>query len=113
MGMGNSRKSLILQGEVTPLIMEIKMNKWDFENLKDDIARLNEVRLDQLTEFIEQCQINLNHSKKFKVGDHVRVGTLTRGTVQEINHGKITIITNRTEAHLQTRTHSARFFEHL
>lgn len=96
--------------------MEIKMNKWDFENLKDDIAKLNEVRLDQLTEFIEHCQITLNHAKKFKVGDHVRVG-MTRGLVKEINHGMITIEkTNwddKDNGVLRTRTHSAKFFEHV
>ena len=112
MGMGNTRKSLILQGEATPPIMEIKMNKWDFENLKDEIANLNEVRLDQLTEFIEQCQINLNHSKKFKVGDHVRVGLMTQGIVTEIDKGMITM-TNFESKTCQTRTHSARFFEHV
>jgi len=89
------------------------MNKWDFENLKDDIAKLNEIRLNQLTEFIEHCQINLNHSKKFKVGDLVRVGTLTRGTIKEINHGMITIEKTNDGGVLRTRTHSAKFFEHI
>ena len=88
------------------------MNKWEFENLKDEIAKFNEFRLDELNEFIEHCQINLNHAKKFKVGDHVRVGLMTRGIVTKINKGKITM-TNFESKNCLTRTHSARFFEHV
>lgn len=91
------------------------MNKWNVENLEDikqDIAKLNEIELDQLTEFIEQCQINLNHAKKFKVGDHVKVGLMTQGIVTEIDKGMITM-TNFESKTCQTRTHSAKFFEHV